>query len=114
MNMNPSVSTIERGNINVLVWPVFGGLMAWASLISGINLRFQGENEDEIRERAEKGLKMVWDYLDQHHEDNAECLSNFMVCRRYQELSWKLIPVPAAPPYLEGGVLDRCIEQAYS
>ena len=114
MEMNPAVTTIERGNINVLVWPVFGGMFGWVSLAPGVCMQVRGQDEETFKARTREGMNALWDLLDKQHEDDAERLHNYLTCWPHKEKPLKFIPVPAAPPYLDDAVLEKCLDQAYS
>lgn len=111
--MNPAISTLDRGHINVLVWPVFGGMMAWIAFMEGVTLRIGAQDEASLEGRVKEGLTQLWEHLDLHHEDGPRALLQYRTCWPWKERPVKVIPVPAAPPYLESGALDHFIEQAY-
>lgn len=114
MNMDPSVSTIERDHINILVWPVFGGMYGWAALAPGVFIQIRANDEESFRTRSDEGIDALWDLIDKEHEKDAEHLHNFIVCWPHKGKPIKLVPVPAAPPYLNENIIQRCMDQAYS
>lgn len=111
MEMNPAVSTIERGNINVLVWPVFGGMYGWMALGVGTCAQVRGQDEASFKARANEALTSLWDEIDRRHEDNVE---TFVSLWAHKGKPLKFVTVPAAPPYLNEEVLSRCLDAAYS
>lgn len=110
MEMDPAVSTIERGNINILVWPVFGGMMGWLALGVGTCAQIRATDEATFKERAVEAVNSLWDEIDRRREDNIEQFTRLWV---HKGKPIKYVAVPAAPPYLNEQVLERSIIQSY-
>lgn len=114
MTVNPAESTVARGNINVLVWPVFGGMFGWLSLTPGVNMQIRAETEEVFKQRVVDGLTQLWDLMDKDHEDDDDSLRRYRECLPHKVKPLKYIPVPCAPPYLQEDVLEALIERAYT
>lgn len=109
--MDISQSTIDRGHLNVLVWPVFGGLYGWLSVAPGVTITMAGPNTQVLEARLAEGLEQLWDHIDREREDHYEM---YRQCWPLRKLPIKRIGIPAAPPYLAPGALEHFVEQAYS
>lgn len=109
--MDISQSTIDRGHVNILVWPAFGGLCGWFSIAPGVTVQAMAPNLPAFQARLNEGWNELWDHIDRTHEDEPELYRKVW---RYKALPTKLIQIPAAPPYLAPGALEHFFEQAYS
>lgn len=114
MSMDIQQSTVDRGHLNVLVWPVFGGIYGWLSVAPGITITMSGENPVVLEARLKEGLEMLWDDIDKCREDSIPQYEVWRRCWPLRKLPLMRVGIPCAPPYLAPGALEHFIEQAYS